>query len=85
MAVNQKINSSLKEIVDNFVFKGRIPQQYKGDKDKIQAVADSYQKKLVTPTVINQVIGDLAFREVLEKVKYDDEKYKYFFQKEVKK
>ena len=76
MAVNQKINSSLKEIVDNFVFKGRIPQQYKGDKDKIQAVADSYQKKLVTPTVINQVIGDLAFREVLEKVKYDDEKYK---------
>lgn len=74
--VKNNSNTALKEIVDNFVFKGRIPQQYQGDKAKIQAVANSYQKKLITPTVVNQVIGDIAFREVLDKVKYDDEKYK---------
>ncbi|HBG81871.1 TPA: hypothetical protein DDW69_03455 [candidate division CPR2 bacterium] len=66
----------LKEIVDNFEFKGRLPQKFQGDESKIKTIADSFGKKIITATVVSEIIRDLAFKEVLEKVKYDDSKYK---------
>lgn len=66
----------LYDVIGNLTFKDRLPQRYKGDKTKIQVLVDYYKKTIITPSVITNVINDLAFSDVLEKVRYDESKYK---------
>ncbi len=68
--------STLQDVVKEFIYKGRIPQRYEGDKKKLDALISHYDKKLITPEVINQTISDISFKEVLDKVKHDDDRYK---------
>lgn len=67
---------TLSEIIGDFVFKDRLPQRDQADKTKLNALVSYYDKLMVTTSVINQVVSDLAFQEVLEKVKSDDARYK---------
>lgn len=71
-----KALTTLNEIVGDFVFKDRLPQRDQADKTKLNALVSYYGKPTITPSVVNQVVGDLAFQEVLDKVKSDDSKYK---------
>lgn len=71
-----KALSTLNEIVGDFVFKDRLPQKYPGDKTKLGTLVTYYSKPIVTASVVNLVINDLAFKEVLDKVKGDDSKYR---------
>ncbi|PIR43033.1 hypothetical protein COV24_04895 [candidate division WWE3 bacterium CG10_big_fil_rev_8_21_14_0_10_32_10] len=72
----KKALSILNEIVGEFVFKDRLPQRYQGDKTKLNTLVSYYGKPMITANVVNQVIGDLAFKDVLDKVKGDESKYK---------
>lgn len=75
MDKNQAI-TSLSEIVGDFVFKDRLPQEFQGDKSKLSALATHFNKAIITSNVVNQVISDLSFTKVLEKVEHEGEKYK---------
>lgn len=71
-----KIITELNEVVGSFVFKDRLPQTPKIDKTKLNALALQFDKKIINGNIVKQVLDDLAFKEVLDKVNSKDEKYK---------
>lgn len=52
----------------------RIPERDSNKED--EEISKKLGEKIVSPKIVNEVVGDLAFAEILEKTKYDDQSLK---------
>jgi hypothetical protein len=59
----------LTDVAGGLVFKNRLPQGFRGDAEAIDKLVSYYNQKLVTKSTVTQVVSDLAFKDVLERIK----------------
>lgn len=58
--------------VKELVFLDRIPDRKSLNKTKLNEIVEKLGIKMITPSIVVEVIGNFAFDEVLDKTKHDD-------------
>jgi len=69
---DKSILKLIKEQIDNLVFMDRIPDRNSSDNNKNEEISKKIGIKIVNAKIVNEVMGDIVFDELLEKTKHDD-------------
>lgn len=73
MEANRKeILILLGDLIEEMDFLNRLPDRKSLSKNKLKELTNKIGVKIITPSVISNIIGDLAFDEVLSKTKHDN-------------
>lgn len=77
----KKVNYDKKELLnlikkrlENLGVLDGIPERDSNKED--EEISKKICEKIISPRIVNEIVGDLAFAEILEKTKYDDPKLK---------